>query len=323
MVQAIRIHENGGPEVLKLEDIELPPPGPGEIRVRNEAIGLNFIDIYYRSGQYPAQKPFTPGNEGAGVVLAVGEGVKDFKKGDRVAYVSTFGSYAAERNVPAAAVVPLPKGVSFDKAAALMLKGLTCEYLLFRSFPVKKGDTILVHAAAGGVGLILCQWANALGCTVIGTVGSQEKAKLAKKNGCHHVILYREENFAERVKEITGGKKCAVVYDGVGKDTFMGSLDCLRPFGYLINFGSASGSPEGFNVGVLSQKGSLYVQRPTLFAYTSDAKTYQKMAKRLFKAVEKGDFKIPLSTKWPLADAAKAHEALAGRGTTGSMILKP
>ncbi|MBN9064778.1 MAG: quinone oxidoreductase [Rhizobiales bacterium 65-9] len=323
MVQAIRVHETGGPEVMKLEQIDLPPPGPGEVRIRNEAIGVNFIDIYYRSGLYPAPTPFTPGNEGAGVVLAVGEGVKGLKKGDRVAYVSTFGSYATERNAPAKDVVPLPKGISFDKAAALMLKGLTCEYLLFRSFPVKSGSVILVHAAAGGVGQILTQWANALGCVVIGTVGSADKAKIARKNGCHHVINYREENFVERVKEITKGAKCDVVYDGVGKDTFLASLDCLKPLGYLINFGSASGPVDGFNVGILSQKGSLYVQRPTLFAYTSDRKTFEKMAKRLFKAVEDGDFKIPLSTKWALADAVKAHEALAGRATTGSMVLKP
>lgn len=323
MVKAIRVYESGGPEVMKLEDIELSPPGPGEVRIRHEAMGVNFIDIYYRSGHYPAPKPFTPGNEGAGIILAVGEGVKGFRAGDRVAYSSTFGSYATERNAPAKDVVPLPAGVSFDKAAALMLKGLTCEYLLFRSYPVKKGSVILVHAAAGGVGQILTQWAKALGCVVIGTVGSADKAKIAKKNGCHHVINYREQNFAERVAEITRGAKCDVVYDGVGKDTFYGSLDCLKPRGYLINFGSASGPVEGFNVGLLSQKGSLYVQRPTLGSYTSDRKTLEKMAKRLFKAVEDGDFRIPLSTKWALADAAKAHEALAARATTGSMILKP
>ena len=300
-----------------------PLPGPGQLRVRNEAIGLNFIDIYFRTGLYPAALPFTPGNEGAGVVLAVGDGVKGFKKGDRVAYISTLGAYAGEINIAAASVVPLPKSVSFDKAAALMLKGLTAEYLLFRSFPVKKGHAILVHAAAGGVGLILCQWAKSLGCTVIGTAGSKDKAKLAKKNGCDHVILYREENFVERVKEITKGKKCDVVYDGVGKDTFPASLDCLKPRGFFISFGNASGAVEAFNMGLLAQKGSLYAQRPTLFSYIADRKTYEQMAKRLFKAVENGDFKIPLSQRWPLGDVAKAHEALAGRATTGSMVLKP
>ncbi|MET0606904.1 MAG: quinone oxidoreductase [Beijerinckiaceae bacterium] len=323
MVEAIRIHENGGPEVLKLEDIELPPPGPGEIRVKNEAIGINYIDIYYRTGLYSVPKPFTPGNEGAGTVLAIGEGVKGFKKGERVAYVSTLGSYAGERNVPASAVVPLPKRVSFDKAAALMLKGLTCEYLLHRSYPVKKGSVILVHAAAGGVGQILTQWARSLGCTVIGTVGSADKAKLAKKNGCHHVILYRDENFVERVKEITKGKKCDVVYDGVGKDTFPASLDCLKPHGTFVSFGNASGAVEAFSLGLLQQKGSLHATRPTLFTFIGDRKIYEKMAKRMFEAVEKGKFKIPLSQKWSLADAAKAQESLAGRATTGSMILKP
>lgn len=324
MVKAVRIHAPGGPEVMQIEDIELPPPGPGELRVGNESIGLNFIDIYFRSGLYPAPAlPFTPGNEGAGTVLAVGKGVKGFKPGDKVAYVATLGSYAAERNVAAASVVHRPDNVSADQAAAMMLKGLTAEYLLFRSYPVKKGSIILVHAAAGGVGQILCQWGRALGCTVIGTVGSKEKAKIAKKAGAHHVILYRDEDFAARVNEITKGKKCDVVYDGVGKDTFPKSLDCLRPHGFFVSFGNASGAIEAFNIGILGGKGSLYVTRPTLFTFIGVRKTYEEMAKRMFSAIKKKKITIPLTKKWKLDDVVKAHEALAGRQTVGSMVLKP
>ncbi|MGL4324047.1 MAG: quinone oxidoreductase family protein [Beijerinckiaceae bacterium] len=324
MVKAVRVHATGGPEVMKIEDIELAAPGPGEIRVRNESIGLNFIDIYFRSGVYPpASLPFTPGNEGAGTVLALGKGVKGFKVGDKVAYVATLGSYAAERNVPAASVVHIPAGVTTDQAAAMMLKGLTAEYLLFRSFPVKKGSVILVHAAAGGVGQILCQWGKALGCTVIGTVGSKDKAKVAKKAGAHHVILYRDEDFAARVAEITKGKKCDVVYDGVGKDTFPKSLDCLRPHGTFVSFGNASGTIDAFNIGILGGKGSLYATRPTLFTFIGVRKTYEEMAKRMFDAIKKKKIKIPLTKKWKLDDVVKAHEALAGRQTVGSMVLKP
>ena len=256
-MRAIRIYETGGPEVMRLEDVELPPPGPGEARVRHHAIGVNFIDIYYRSGLYPTPaKPFTPGNEGAGEIVEVGKGVKDFKAGDRVAYVGPLGSYAEERNVEAKFLVKLPKAISYDTAAAMMLKGLTAQYLLRQTYRVQAGDMILVHAAAGGVGLILCQWAKALGATVIGTVGSHEKAKLARKAGAKHLILYREEDFAVRVKEITKGAKCAVVYDGIGKSTFPASLDCLRPFGTFASYGSASGPVEGFSLAMLSQKGS-------------------------------------------------------------------
>ncbi|MGL5363198.1 MAG: quinone oxidoreductase family protein [Bosea sp. (in: a-proteobacteria)] len=324
MVKAIRIHKTGGPEVMVLEDVPAVAPGAGEVLVRNKAIGLNFIDVYFRTGLYPAPAmPFTPGNEGAGDVLAVGPGVKGFKKGDRVAYVSTLGSYAEQRLVPVASLVHLPKDIAYKQAAGMMLKGLTAEYLLFRTYKVKKGDTVLVHAAAGGTGQILCQWANALGATVIGTVGSPEKAKLAKKCGAHHTILYNTEDFAARVKEITGGKLCAVVYDGVGKTTFLKSLDCLRPFGVMATFGNASGAVEPFNPGILGGKGSLYVTRPTLFTHIGDKKTYAAMAKNLFGAVASGKVKVPVKATFALADAGDAHRALEGRGTTGSTVLVP
>jgi NADPH2:quinone reductase len=323
MVRAIRVHETGGPEVMKIEDLPALAPGAGEVRIRHRAIGLNYIDTYFRSGLYPTARPFTPGNEGAGDIIAVGEGVKGFKVGDRVAYCSSPGSYADERNVNAAVVVKLPPSVSYQQAAAMMLKGLTSEYLLFRSYPVKKGDTVLVHAAAGGVGVILTQWARHLGATVIGTVGSKEKAAIARRNGCHHVILYRDEDFAARVKEITKGRLCDVVYDGVGKSTFPASLDCLRPLGYFISFGNASGSVEAFNVGLLSAKGSLYAQRPTLFAYIGDRKRLDQMAKRLFRAVADGVLKVPVKAKYKLADVVEAHRALESRQTTGSIVLLP
>jgi NADPH2:quinone reductase len=324
MVKAIRIHKVGGPEVLQWEDITLPAPGPGEIRVRNHAIGLNFIDTYFRSGLYPApHMPFVPGNEGAGEVLAVGPNVTEFKIGDRVAYVSTLGSYAEERIVAANSVVALPGTVSFEAAASMMLKGMTAEYLLHRTHKVKQGDTILVHAAAGGTGLILCQWGKALGATVIGTVGSQEKADLAKAHGAHHTILYREEDFPARVKEITGGKLCDVVYDGVGKDTFLPSLDCLRPFGIMASFGNASGAVEAFNLGVLGAKGSLYVTRPTLFTHIAKRETMVEMAANLFEAVGSGKVTVPVNATFPLQDAANAHRALESRGTTGSTVLIP
>ena len=325
MVRAIRIHATGGPEVMKLEDIAATPPGPGEARVRHKSIGINYIDTYFRSGMYPSPSgmPFTPGNEAAGDVMAVGKGVKGFKAGDRVAYVASPGSYAEERNVSAALLVKLPKAVSYDQAAAMMLKGLTCEYLLFRSFKLKKGDTCLIHAAAGGVGVILTQWARKLGATVIGTAGTAEKAKLAKKNGCHHVILYRDEDFVARVKAITKGKLCDVVYDGVGKTTFTGSLDCLKPLGTLVSFGNASGAVEPFNIGLLSAKGSLFVTRPTLFTFIANRKTLEKMAARLFSALKAKKVKIPVTARFPLADAVKAHQALEGRETTGSVVLVP
>jgi NADPH2:quinone reductase len=323
-MRAIRIYDNGGPEVMRLEDVELPPPGPGEARVRHHAIGLNFIDVYYRTGLYPvAGKPFTPGNEGAGEIAAVGKGVKDFKPGDRVAYVAPLGSYAAERNVEAKYLVKLPKAISYETAAAMMLKGLTAQYLLRQTYRVKAGDTILVHAAAGGVGLILCQWAKALGATVIGTVGSPEKAKLAKKAGAKHLILYREEDFAARVNEITKGAKCAAVYDSIGKATFPASLDCLAPFGVFASFGSASGPVEGFSLALLAQKGSLFATRPTLFTFLADRQRLERMARDLFRVVEAREVKITVSSRLPLAEAARAHEALEARQTTGSTILLP
>ena len=323
MTKAIRIHQTGGPEVMVLEDIDLPKPAKGEVLVRNHAIGLNFIDIYFRQGAYPAPLPFTPGNEGAGEVVAVGRGVSEFKAGDRVAYVSTLGSYAEARILPASALIKLPKSISYEMGAAMMLKGLTAQYLLRRTYKVKAGDTILVHAAAGGVGLILCQWGKALGATVIGTVGSAEKAKLAKKAGAKHVILYNEEDFVTRVKEITKGKLCDVVYDGVGKATFPGSFDCLRPLGMFVSFGSASGQLDAFNIGMLAQKGSLFATRPTLFTHIAKREDYVAMAKDLMRAISKGDVTIPIHARFKLAEAGKAHEALGGRQTTGAAVLLP
>jgi NADPH2:quinone reductase len=323
MVKAIRVHQTGGPEVLQVEDIEIPAPGAGEIQIRQRAIGVNYLDVYYRTGLYPNALPYTPGNEGAGDVIAVGKGVKEFKAGDRVAYAGPLGGYAEVRNLPEAVAVKLPKSVSYETAAGLMLKGLTAQYLLRQVHKVKAGDTILVHAAAGGVGSILCQWGKALGATVIGTVGSPEKAKLAKKFGARHVILYREEDFAARVKEITKGKLCDVVYDGVGKATFPASLDCLRPLGMFASFGSASGPIDAFNLGILGQKGSLFVTRPTLFTYMADRTRLNKMAKDLMKVVADGTVKIPITGKFKLDEAAKAHTLLQGRETTGMLVLLP
>jgi len=323
-MRAIRIQFTGAPDVMRLEDVELPPPGPGEARVRHHAIGVNYLDVYYRSGVYPSPpKPFTPGNEGAGEIVAVGKGVKDFKPGDRVAYVATLGSYAQERNVEAKYLVKLPKAIAYETAAAMMLKGFTAQYLLRQTYKVKAGDTILVHAAAGGVGLLLCQWGKALGATVIGTVGSPEKAKLAKKAGAKHTILYREEDFAVRVGEITKGAKCAVVYDGVGKATFPASLDCLKPFGLFASYGSASGGIEGFNLAILAQKGSLFATRPTLFTFLADRARLETMARDLFRVVQSGDVAISVNSRVALADAARAHVALEARQTTGSTILLP
>lgn len=324
MVQAIRIHKHGGPEVLSVEDITIGTPGPGEVLVANKAIGLNFIDTYFRTGLYaPPALPFVPGNEAAGEVIAVGSGVKSVKKGDRVAYVTTLGCYAGQRIVSAKQLVKLPAEISYKQAAGMMLKGMTAEYLLHRTYKVKRGDTILVHAAAGGTGLILCQWAKKLGATVIGTVGSDEKAKLAKKNGCHHTILYRSEDFVQRVKELTGGKGVAVVYDGVGKDTFLKSLDCLRPFGTLATFGNASGAVEPFNLGLLGPKGSLFVTRPTLFTHLAQKGVLASMARNLMGVVAAKDVKVPVNASFALKDAAEAHRALEGRSTTGSTVLLP
>ncbi len=324
MIKAVRVHEVGPPEVMRVEEIELPPPGPGELRVRNHAVGLNYIDVYFRSGLYPvAQKPFIPGNEAAGEVVEIGEGVKGFKPGERVAYTVSLGCYAQERNVEASRLVKLPKAISYETGAAMMLKGLTAQYLLRRTYKVKKGDVILVHAAAGGVGLILCQWAKALGAHVIGTVGSLEKAKLAKKAGAKDVILYREADFVEAVKALTKGKLCDVVYDGVGRATFPASLDCLRPLGMFVSFGSASGPIDAFNIGLLAQKGSLYATRPTLHTYIAKHQDLEKMADDLIRMVTKGDIKIPVHATRRLDEIVAAHHALEARETIGATVLLP
>ena len=323
MVKAIRVYRTGGPEVLKYEEAELAGPARGEIRIKHEAIGVNYIDTYFRSGLYPAPMPYTLGNEAAGVVTALGKGVTGFKVGDRAAYVAGLRSYAEEANVPAEVAVKLPKGISSETAAAMMLKGMTAEYLLRRTYKVREGDTVLVHAAAGGVGLILCQWAKALGATVIGTVGSPEKAALAKKNGARHTILYRDEDFVKRVAEITKGKKCQVVYDGVGKATFPGSLDCLAPLGMFVNFGNASGPVDAFSLLMLSQRGSLFATRPTLNTFMAQPGGTASMARQLFRVVENGSVKIRVTQRFPLRDAAAAHRALEGRETTGSIVLVP
>lgn len=325
MTKAIVIHETGGPDVLKVEDVDVGDPGPGEARIRHEAIGLNFIDTYYRSGLYPAPNglPFTPGNEGAGIVAAVGEGVSDISVGDRVAYVGPIGAYAEERLVPAASLVKLPDPIDMRTAASMMLKGLTAQYLLRQTFVVQAGHTILFHAAAGGVGLIACQWANALGATVIGTVGSEEKAELARAHGCHHVINYRTESFVERVDEITGGAKCDVVYDSVGKDTYPGSLDCLKPRGMWISFGQSSGPIENFNLALLAQKGSLYAARPVLFTYIAERENLVAMADEMMARIADGTIRIEVNQDFPLLEAAEAHRALEGRKTTGASVLIP
>lgn len=324
MVAAVRVHQVGGPEVLKYEEVQLKDLGPGELRIKQTAIGLNFIDTYFRTGLYPAPSlPFIAGNEGAGVVTAVGSGVKGFKKGDRVAYVFTLGAYATERNLPAERAVKLPPKIDDRTGAAMMLKGMTAQYLLRRAYKVKKGDTILVHAAAGGVGLILCQWAKHLGATVIGTVGSKDKAELARKNGAHHTILYNEEDWVARVADITKGKKCDVVYDGVGKTTFMGSLDCLRPLGMMVIYGNASGPVDALNTGLLAQKGSLFLTRPTLMTYTASAKDLQATAKDLIDVISKKKVKIDIAQTYALKDAVQAHRDLESRKTTGQTILLP
>lgn len=322
MVKAVRVHAYGGPDELRLEDIELPAPGAGEVRVRFHAAGVNFIDTYFRTGAYKAPSmPFIPGNEGAGEVVALGDGVTRWKAGDRVAFVGSLGCYAQERIVPADRLVALAEGVSYEMAAAMMLKGLTAQYLLRQTFQVKAGDTILVHAAAGGVGLILCQWGRALGATVIGTVGSQEKAALARSNGAAHTILYRDEDFVARVHEITGGRLCDVVYDGVGKSTFPASLDCIRPRGLFASFGSASGKVEAFDINVLAQKGSLFATRPTLVNYTSDPENLRRMADDLMRVVTSGEVEIALNATAPLEDVVAVHRALEARETTGSTVL--
>lgn len=322
MTHAIRFHKTGGPEVLVWEEVSLGKPGAGEARVRHTAVGVNFVDIYNRSGLYPQPLPSGLGSEAAGVVEEVGPDVTDFKPGDRVAYGSApLGSYAEARLIPADRLLKLPDSIDDKTAAAMMLKGLTVQYLIRQTYRVKAGETILLHAAAGGVGLILGQWARHLGATVIGTVGSEEKAKLAKAHGCAHTINYASEDFVARVKEITGGKMVPVVYDSVGKDTFMKSLDCLAPLGLVASFGQSSGSVEPFNLGVLAQKGSLYVTRPTLATYGAKRENLVAMAKELFDVVQSGAVKIEVHQTYPLRDAAKAHAELAARKTTGSTVL--
>ncbi len=325
MVMALRVHETGGPDVLTREEVEVGEPGAGEVRIRHTAIGLNFIDTYFRSGLYPAPNglPFIPGNEGAGVVLTVGEGVSHVKPGDRVAYVGPLGSYAEERLVPGDRLVVIPEGVDDKTAAGMMLKGMTAQYLLRRTYNVISDTTLLFHAAAGGVGLIAGQWAAHLGATVIGTVGSAEKAELAKAHGYTHIINYREEDFVERVREITGGKGCDVVYDSVGKDTYPGSLDCLKPLGLWASFGQSSGPITDFNMGLLAQKGSLFATRPTLFTYIASRTDLEMTANDLFDVVRSGVVKIEVNQEYKLADAAQAHKDLEGRKTTGTTVLIP
>ena len=325
MVAAVRVHKTGGPEVLTFEQIDIPAPGQGQIKLKQHACGVNYIDTYFRMGMYPSPVglPFTSGNEGAGEVIAVGPDVSDIKVGDRVGYVTALGGYAQERVMPAERAVKLPDSITYEQAAAMMLKGMTAQYLLRRTYNVKKGDTILVHAAAGGVGVILCQWGNALGATVIGTVGDEAKAKIAKDNGAHHTILYQKDDFAEKVKEITGGKLCNVVYDGIGKTTFPKSLDCIAPLGTFASFGSASGQIEAFNINILQTKGSLFATRPTLNNYVAKRDDLLATAKDLFDVVGSGKVKIPVNQKYALKDAAKAHQDLEGRKTTGSTILIP
>ena len=324
MTKAMRVYETGGPEAMRWEDVPEPKPGPGEAVVRHKAVGLNFIDVYFRSGLYKApSSPFTPGNEGAGEVIAVGEGVTNVRPGDRVAYVATLGSYAETRAVPADRLVKLPDTIDERTAASIMLKGMTAWYLLRRTFRVERGQTILFHAAAGGVGLMACQWAAHLGADVIGTVGSDEKAELARAHGCKHVINYRKESFVDRVKEITGGEGCPVVYDSVGKDAFPGSLDCLRPLGYWVLFGQSSGPVPPVDLGILAQKGSLFATRPTLFTYVAKRADLETAARELFDVVGSGAVKVEINQTFALSEAAEAHRALEGRQTTGATVLLP
>ncbi|MBN9071167.1 MAG: quinone oxidoreductase [Rhizobiales bacterium] len=324
MAKAARIHANGGPEVFRFEDIDPGRPGTDEVLLRHTAIGLNFLDTYYRSGLYPApQFPLTPGGEAAGVVEEVGAGVDWLKPGDRVAYTTGLGAYATERVIAADRLVLIPDGVTDEQAAAVMLKGLTVEYLLRRTFAVQPGQTVLYHAAAGGVGLIFGQWAKHLGAVTIGTAGSPEKVALAQQHGFDHVINYRDQDFVAEVGRITGGAKCEVVYDSVGKDTFAGSLDCLKPRGMLVNFGQSSGSVPPFNVSILSQKGSLYLTRPTLFAYVAKREDLEAASAALFDVIAKGVVQVRINQRYLLADVAHAHADLEGRKTTGTTILIP
>jgi NADPH2:quinone reductase len=321
MTHAIRIHEAGGPEVLKWEEVDVGDPGPGQVKIRQEAAGLNFIDVYHRTGLYPQELPFTPGVEGAGVVEAVGANVTNVKQGDRVAYAGPIGGYAEERLIDAERLVKLPDNISCEQAAGMMLQGMTAQMLLRSIYRVNDGDTILVHAAAGGVGLIMCQWAAALGATVIGTVSTEEKAELARANGCAHPILYTSQDFVAEVNRIMNGGKLPVVYDSVGRDTFMKSLDCLRPRGLMVSFGNASGPPDPMPPNVLAQKGSLYLTRPTLYNYIATRAELEQSAAELFDVVSSGKVKIEIKQRFPLKDTAEAHRQLEARKTTGSTIL--
>jgi len=321
MTHAIRIHQPGGPEALKWEEVEVGEPGPGQARIRQAAAGLNFIDVYHRTGLYKQPLPFTPGVEGAGTVESVGPDVEYLKAGDRVAYAGPIGGYAEERLVPADRLVKLPDDISFDQAAAIMLQGMTARMLLRAVFPVQQGDTILIHAAAGGVGLVMCQWASALGATVIGTVSNEEKAELARVHGCDHPILYTHQDFVAEVKKLTAGEMLPVVYDSVGRTTFAKSLDCLKKRGLMVLFGNSSGPVQPFPPGVLAQKGSLFLTRPTLFDYIATRQELEQAAADLFDVVASGKVKVEVKQRFPLKDAAEAHRALEARQTTGSTIL--
>lgn len=324
MPKAIRISRVGGPEVMEYVDVEVGAPGPGEVRVRHAACGLNYIDVYFRNGAYPQALPAGLGMEASGTVVAVGEGVTHLQPGDRIAYAAQpAGAYAEERVMPAKQVVKLPDAIDFETGAAMMLQGMTVQYLFNRTFPLRGGETILFHAAAGGVGLIACQWARAIGVTMIGTVGSDEKAELAKAHGCTHVINYNKENFVERVKEITGGAGVPVVYDSIGKDTFIPSLNCLAPLGMLVSFGAASGPVPPFTLQELASRGSLYVTRPSLFTHIAKREALEEIAADLFRMVESGKVKIPVNQRYALKDVAQAHQDLEARKTTGSTILLP
>jgi NADPH2:quinone reductase len=321
MPHAIRIHETGGPEVLKWEEVQVGDPDAGQARIRQEAAGLNFIDVYHRTGLYPQKLPFTPGVEGAGVVQAIGSGVANVKVGDRVAYAGGTGGYAEERLIDAAKLVKLPDAITSEQAAAMMLQGMTAHMLLRSVYPVKSGDMILVHAAAGGVGLIMCQWAAALGATVIGTVSTEEKAELARAHGCAHPIVYTRQDFVAEVAAMSAGEKLPVVYDGVGRDTFMKSLDCLHRRGVMVSFGNASGAVDPFPPALLAQKGSLFLTRPTLFDYVATRPELERAASDLFDIVLSGKVKIEVKQRFALKDAAEAHRALEARKTTGSTVL--
>ena len=323
MTKAIVVRTLGGPEVLVEEEVDLAAPGPGEVQIRQAAIGLNFIDVYFRTGLYTSELPFIPGKEGAGTVTAVGEGVTDLVVGDRVAYASAEGAYAAERNAPASQLVKVPEGISLETAASMMLKGMTAQYLLNQTFKVGPETTLLFHAAAGGVGLIAGQWAKALGATVIGTAGSREKIDLALAHGYDHVIDYRATDFVAAVGDITGGNKCDVVYDSVGKDTFPGSLDCLKPRGLFVTFGQSSGPVPPINTALLSQKGSLYMTRPTLFSYIAARADLEDLSNALFSLVAKGAVSIEINQRYALKDVGRAHADLEGRRTTGATVLIP